>query len=114
MKRARPRSTIAKLRERDGVSQKQLADMLGTSIQTISNWERGRVDLTQFLLIIKICEIFKCEAQDLIEYPSSSLDERNLDLGEMRECIGTNNKPDNCGTTSSTCLQEAQSNENSN
>lgn len=33
--------TLMKVRTRAGMTQKQLADLLGVTISTVSNWERG-------------------------------------------------------------------------
>lgn len=57
-----------RLRESLGLTQKQIADVVGVTDQTVSNWERGihvpRLTLRQ---TIKLCEITKLGLQDLAE-----------------------------------------------
>jgi transcriptional regulator with XRE-family HTH domain len=59
-------SQIAKLRERKGLTQKQLADLLDTTVTTVANWERGRTGLKEFKRVADLCRALGCRAEDLI------------------------------------------------
>ncbi|NWF62284.1 MAG: helix-turn-helix transcriptional regulator [Fischerella sp.] len=54
------------LRESLGLTQKQIADAVGLTDQTVSNWERGvnvpRLTLRQ---TVKLCEITKSSVEEL-------------------------------------------------
>jgi DNA-binding XRE family transcriptional regulator len=56
------------LRESLGLTQKQIADVVGVTDQTVSNWERGvhvpRLTLRQ---TIKLCKITKRTIEDLAD-----------------------------------------------
>ncbi len=60
--------TLAKLRERVGLTQRQLADALGVTITTISNWERGvKEPNLNFAQVKRMTEILRCSLDDLVE-----------------------------------------------
>ncbi|KYC42092.1 hypothetical protein WA1_19015 [Scytonema hofmannii PCC 7110] len=61
-----PRKGIAKLREKTGLTQKQLADLIGVDPSTIRNWERGK-GMEMFVRVAKLCELLECQPTDLIE-----------------------------------------------
>jgi|GEM_PF-4789031 len=67
--RHRPRIKIADLRkERTNFTQEEFALLLGKSVDTISNYERGKTGTEVIQLIIKMCELLKCQVNELIEY----------------------------------------------
>ena len=82
-------SRIAKLRNEIGLSQAQLAVLIGVTTNTIQNWERGKSGVEQIVRFLKLCEILGCELEDLIEYvPSSDADKPkvgNFSLRDMRQ-----------------------------
>ncbi|WP_416675250.1 helix-turn-helix domain-containing protein [Egbenema bharatensis] len=60
--------TLAKLRDRAGLTQRQLADALGVTITTISNWERGTKEPTMnFAQVKKMTEVLQCSLDELVE-----------------------------------------------
>lgn len=62
------RLTLAKLRQRAGFTQRQLANELGITIKTISVWERGVVEprLT-FAETERLMEVLQCSFEELVE-----------------------------------------------
>ncbi len=70
-----PVSKVAQLRERAGLTQRQLADLVGVTESTIRNLERNRNGIEQMERIVKLCRALKCNAEELIDY-------RSVDEGE--------------------------------
>jgi transcriptional regulator with XRE-family HTH domain len=63
--------TLAKLRERAGVTQRKLADALGVTVTTISSWERGAKQPRPSLAQVKIMtEVLQCTLDELVEATS--------------------------------------------
>lgn len=55
-----------KLRERAGLTQRQVADALGKTDQTISNWENGvRAARLTPRETLTLCRILKCTLEEL-------------------------------------------------
>lgn len=63
-------SRIAELRERAGLTQRQLADLIGVTESTVRNLERNRNGVEQLERVAKLCKVLQCSAEDLIEYRS--------------------------------------------
>jgi transcriptional regulator with XRE-family HTH domain len=63
--------TLKKLRERAGLTQRQLADRFGITIKTISAWERGVTEphLT-FAETQRLMEVLQCRLEELVEATS--------------------------------------------
>jgi len=103
MRASKPRLNIAALRKKTGLTQRQLAEKLGVTPDTIANWERGRVNLWHIEIFVKLCEIFNCSHKELVELEKDELSvlsiEKDLgldiDLEEMRESLGTNSHAEN-------------------
>jgi transcriptional regulator with XRE-family HTH domain len=60
-------SRIAKLREEKGLTQRQIAEMLGVDVSTVRNWEKNRDGVKMFVRVAKLCELFDCLPVDLFE-----------------------------------------------
>ncbi|MEO1522314.1 MAG: helix-turn-helix transcriptional regulator [Cyanobacteria bacterium J06633_2] len=60
-------SKISALRDKRGLTQREVALHVGVTETTISNWESGRSGLDWIDRIIKLCEILQCDLNDLIE-----------------------------------------------
>ena len=88
-KQCKPRSKIAKFRRQAKLTQKALAERIGVTVNTIANWENGRVDLWFIVVVGKLCEIFDCSPNDLIEHKDVDSERNALSLEEMRESLGT-------------------------
>ncbi len=63
-----PVSRIAALREAKGLTQAELARLIGVDTSTIRNLERNRSGLSAILRVVNLCKVFNCSAEDLIEY----------------------------------------------
>ncbi|MBW4658092.1 MAG: helix-turn-helix domain-containing protein [Drouetiella hepatica Uher 2000/2452] len=63
-----PVSKVAELRKRVGLTQRQLADEVGVTESTISNWEQGRNSLVWLERVAKLCHALKCTPDQLIDY----------------------------------------------
>lgn len=56
---------IATLRKGKGLTQMQLADILGISDKTVSKWERG-AGLPEVSLMIPLCDVFEINVNELL------------------------------------------------
>jgi transcriptional regulator with XRE-family HTH domain len=63
-----PVSRVAVLRDRAGLTQRALADLVGVTESTIRNLERNRNGVDQIERIVKLCKALNCSAEELIEY----------------------------------------------
>jgi transcriptional regulator with XRE-family HTH domain len=61
-------SKVADLRERAGLTQRQLAIALDVTESTIANWERGRNGLKWFKMVADLCKALGCSPNDLFGY----------------------------------------------
>jgi transcriptional regulator with XRE-family HTH domain len=60
-------SKISELRQRKGLTQKELADQLGMTVTGFQNWERGTNNRKHIERVAKLCEVFECSPKDLLE-----------------------------------------------
>lgn len=67
-------SKIAVLREKAGMTQRQLADAVNVDPSTIRNWERNRAFVETLVKVSRLCQILDCSVDDLIE-PENPLDD---------------------------------------
>jgi DNA-binding XRE family transcriptional regulator len=61
------KSRIASLREKAGLTQVQLAVLVGVTPNTIQNWEKEN-GLDQLERYLRLAEVFGCNVSDLVEY----------------------------------------------
>jgi transcriptional regulator with XRE-family HTH domain len=61
------RSNIAQIREQRGLTQRQLAEVVGVTEATIANWERGRSGAEWFIRLSKLCQALECQPGDLLD-----------------------------------------------
>lgn len=68
--------TLADLRKRASLTQRQVADLLDVTVTTVSAWERGtQVPRLTFAQIEKLLAAFECSIQDLVEATNQREDE---------------------------------------
>jgi len=67
-KRNRFGTLLKRLRKQRGIGQKHLNDMVGCSLQTVSNWEAGRFfpDQNRLVAVVKALKLERSEGLDLI------------------------------------------------
>lgn len=61
---------IKELREKQGLSQRRLAQALDITENTVANWENGRTGLEWFERVAKLCRALNCTPDELIGYIS--------------------------------------------
>ena len=65
--------TLKKLRERAGLTQRQLADALDVTVTTISSWERGvKKPSLSFAQVQNVIETLGCTLEELVEATTPS------------------------------------------
>lgn len=59
---------LMKLRDKAGLTQREVANALGVTDQTVSNWENGvrQMKLT-IRQTISLCQVLNCSLEDLLE-----------------------------------------------
>ena len=71
-------SRIAALREAKGLTQAELARLIGVDTSTIRNLERNRSGLSAILRVVNLCKVFNCSPEELIEY----MDVEEIGMGD--------------------------------
>ena len=66
-------NNINTIREKKGMKQTELADLLGVTQGAISQWETGLTDPSKDNLL-KISDIFNCSIDDLLRDPETNND----------------------------------------
>jgi len=94
----KPKSRVVDLREQAGLTQVQLAALVGVTPNTIQNWEKPD-GLSQLERYLKLAEIFGCQVNDLVEYVQAPDEEKPQtkgfsleELSQLRERWGTSTK----------------------
>jgi DNA-binding XRE family transcriptional regulator len=55
------------LRKRVGLTQRQVAQAIDVQVQTVGSWEKGKIPHLPPSKIKKLCEVYQCTLDDLIE-----------------------------------------------
>jgi transcriptional regulator with XRE-family HTH domain len=76
-------SQIAALREKAGLTQRELALAVGVTETTIANWERGRSGLDWIERLIRLCRTLNCNLEDLIAEEAAEAPEPTFE--ELRQ-----------------------------
>ncbi|MDZ8033462.1 helix-turn-helix transcriptional regulator [Nostoc sp. DedSLP04] len=77
-------SRLAILREKENLTQRQLADLLEITENTVANWETGRSSVEWIDRVVKLCKIFACTPEELIEYVADTKPVKTDSLAEIR------------------------------
>ncbi|MBD2626067.1 helix-turn-helix transcriptional regulator [Trichormus variabilis] len=77
-------SRLATLRDKENLTQRQLADLLEVTENTVANWETGRSSVEWIDRVVKLCKIFACTPEELIEYVVDSKPAKTDSLAEIR------------------------------
>ncbi len=77
---------ILKLRKEKGLSQEEVANIIGVSRQTISKWETGESN-PDFDKIVPLCDLYNISTDELIRGESNSNVEKNIEKenSELKE-----------------------------
>lgn len=95
----KPVPRISQLRIEAGLTQFELAQLLDVTESTVANWESGRSATVWLDRFVKLCKIFDCTPDQLIEYvPEDVVKEkadsrRRKSLEELRELINPRELP---------------------
>jgi transcriptional regulator with XRE-family HTH domain len=60
-------SKVADLRKRKGLTQRQVADLVGVDPSTVRNWERDRGGVESFVKFARLCQVLECQPSELFE-----------------------------------------------
>lgn len=71
---------IATMRKEKGMTQEQLAELMGVSQKSISRWENGKT-MPDFSLYESLCEVLGIQVLELL-YAKRMSDEEKVDCGE--------------------------------
>lgn len=82
---------IAKYRQASGLTQAQLAEMLGISNDAVSRMERGKTVPT-VLRLLELSEIFQCELADLITESSNRITDQARALEKILVVLDHNER----------------------
>lgn len=63
-------SRIAELRSKVGLTQRELADLVGVTESTIRNWENNRNGVDWFVRVAKLCQALECKPEELVKHHS--------------------------------------------
>jgi transcriptional regulator with XRE-family HTH domain len=83
--KSKVRMRIAELRKnRADITQEEFAALLGKSVDTISNYERGKTGTDVIQLVVRMCEILRCRVDELIEYIDDGEANDDYDIADQK------------------------------
>lgn len=76
---------LKKVRTSRGLSQNQLAQQIGTSLQNIQKIEYGKTKGIQYEMLNKLCQILQCQPGDILEWvPDEELEKQSLNANPVQ------------------------------
>lgn len=69
-----PKTRFTEHRQKAGLTQLEMSQLLGVTENTYANWEKGRSGLMWIERVVKLCKLFDCEAIDLLEYKTKEIE----------------------------------------
>jgi transcriptional regulator with XRE-family HTH domain len=78
-------SNIAELRKSTGLTQQELAALVGVTIQTVQNWESGKSGTEQIEKFIKLCTVLGCDLFDLIALDPETEKQSAFSIENLRD-----------------------------
>ena len=73
-------------RKKAGLTQKQLAELLGVKNTAVSNWENGQNSIDTEILF-RVCEVFGITLNDIYGVPSATVSQKEIEL-DLYEKLG--------------------------
>lgn len=71
MSNLKPVIRFKALRQKEGLTQLEMSQLLGVTENTYANWENGHKTVEIVERVVKLCKIFKCSVEDLLSYEES-------------------------------------------
>jgi transcriptional regulator with XRE-family HTH domain len=68
MQHRKPVLRLAQLRKQTRLTQLEVSQLLGVTKNTYANWEKEKSGIDWIERIVRLCKLFDCKAEDLIEY----------------------------------------------
>ena len=64
----KPVTRFKELREKQGLTQLEMSQLLGVTENTYANWEKGRSSIEVIERVVKLCKLFGCAVEDLLSH----------------------------------------------
>ncbi len=86
-------SNIKQMRQKFGLNQSVIADLMGISFAKVSNWENGK-KVPRMEEIERLCQIFNCKKESLLglNYPDSKKDAQLDKLQQIYDNLSESNR----------------------
>jgi len=85
---------ISELRKRASLSKSELAEKIGATTATISNWENGFSGVEWILQSLRLCLSLKCTIKDLIKPISQNEKKPISDFAILKILVNSNSNPE--------------------
>jgi DNA-binding XRE family transcriptional regulator len=63
-----PKTKFTEYRQKAGLTQLGMSQLLGVTENTYANWEKGRSGLRWIEMVVKLCKLFDCETKGVKEH----------------------------------------------